>query len=94
MKQLHGFLNDQGILSSEFHYIFVVHFHVLAFPNLSCGDFDGNHLKREAREKKFAELLEKMDQYQKSLPNSHDLRVDKRADYGRRQGRSKGSDQE
>lgn len=36
---MHGFLHKNGLFESEFIF-------------MSCGDFDGNHLKREATEKK------------------------------------------
>ena len=37
---MHLFLGKQGLFESEFVFV-------------SCGDFDGNHLKREARDKRF-----------------------------------------
>ena len=40
MAKLHEFLGNHGVLASEFIF-------------MSCGDFDGNTLKREAREKGF-----------------------------------------
>ena len=40
MKQLHVWLGQQGVFGSEFIF-------------MSCGDFDGNHLGREAKRKQF-----------------------------------------
>lgn len=40
MKQVHVFLGEQGLYSSEFVF-------------MSCGDFDGNALGREAKKKQF-----------------------------------------
>ena len=40
MKKLHNFLGKEGLFSSEFVF-------------MSCGDFDGKTLKREATEKEF-----------------------------------------
>ena len=40
MRQVHMFLGKAGLFSSEFIF-------------MSCGDFDGNHLLKEAKEKEF-----------------------------------------
>ena len=40
MTQAHEFLEKEGILSSEFVF-------------LSCGDFDGRHIRRESKRKGF-----------------------------------------
>jgi len=63
MAQVHEFLEKEGILATEFVF-------------LSCGDFDGRHIKRESKLKNFdvPSYLKRWINFKKIFPADFDLR--------------------